>query len=287
MKVIDFNNIIIEFNKRLKKYNNVEYTKIIDEYKIYLKHSYKNRNNENYINTIISIEYILKFENLFIPVIKNSPIAYSLRNIKKKNIDYNIITTLGSGYYGKVYKVKIEEKIYALKETELKSNGFIETFANEINKLKIINKIKPKIAPKYYNSWINNNKGYILLEYINGGTLEEYVKKKKLLKKDYNELKKLINILHKHNFLHEDLHQGNILVEYKNKKKTRFYINDFGLTEKKSNVLKRNYETINDLQQSEKSYIKELLNNRTVVKMVNDLVMWDILKKNLLMLKNK
>jgi|SaaInlStandDraft_1057018.scaffolds.fasta_scaffold04559_7 serine/threonine protein kinase len=285
MKIIDFNNIINEFNKRLKKYNNVEYTKIIDEYKIYLKHRYKNRNNENYINTIISIEYILKFENLFIPIIKNSPIAYSLKNIKKKNIKYNIITTLGSGYFGKVYKVEIDEKIYALKETKLKSNEFIETFANEISKLKIINKIKPKIAPKYYNSWINNNKGYILLEYINCGTLEEYLKKKKLLKKDYNELKKLINILHKHNLFHKDLHEGNILVECKNKKKTRFYLNDFGLTEK--NILKRNYVTINDLQQTEKSYIKELLNNRTVVDMVNDLVVWDILKNNLLVLKNK
>lgn len=287
MKIIDFNNIIIEFNKQLKQYNNVEYTKIIDEYKTYLKYTYKNKNNKNYINTISSINFILSNENLFTPIIKNSPISYSLRNIKKEYINYNIITNLGSGFYGKVYKVEIDEKIYALKETELKKNYFIRTFLNEINKLKIINKIKPKIAPKYYKSWIDNNKGYILLEYINCGTLEEYLKKKKLSEKDSNELKNLINILHKHNLFHEDLHEGNILVECKNKKKTRFYLNDFGLTEKKKDVLDKDYDIINDLRQSEKSFIKESLNNISVINMVNNLVMDNILRKNLLVLSNK
>jgi hypothetical protein len=285
MKLIDFNKISKIYNKRIKYYDYIDYTKVIEEYKIYLKYRYKIRKNKNYINTLNSIYNILYHEKTFIPTIQKSPISYSLRNIKIDNIEYNIITELGSGYYGKVYKVEINDKIYALKETELVNNHYISTYLNEINKLKIINKIKPKIAPKYYKSWINNNKGYILLEYINCGTLYEYIKKNELSVKDYNELKRLINILHKYNLFHRDLHGGNILIECKNKKKIRFYLNDFGLSKKKTIILDDNYSIIKELNQTEKYFINNELNNITIIEMVKILVIDYIIKNNLIFLK--
>ena len=233
----------------------------------FIKYLYKIRKNKNYKNTVDTIYYILSFEDTFIPTIQNSPIYYSLRNIKIKNIEYKIITELGSGSYGKVYQVEIDDKIYALKETNFIREYLVNAYLNEINNLKIINKIKPKIAPTYYKSWINNNKGYILLEYINCGTLKDYIEKNKLSKKDYNELRKLINILHKNNLFHRDLHGGNILVECN--KKIRFYLNDFGLSEKKKNFLDDNYSFIKSIEEEP---INNRLNNTSIINMVQEVV---------------
>ena len=281
MKLIDFDKIRETYDKLIKNYNNIDYTIVIEEYKKHLKYLYKIRKNKNYKNTVNTIYYILGFEETFIPTIQNSPIYYSLRNIKIKDIEYKILTELGSGAFGKVYQVEIDNKIYALKETRLIKKHLTDAYLNEINNLKIINEIKPKIAPTYYNSWINNNNGYILLEYINCGTLKEYIKKNKLVKKDYNKLRRLINILHQNNLSHNDLHGDNILVECKNKK-IRFYLNDFGISKSKKIILDDNYSILKNIEEEP---IKDKLNNTPIIEMVKELVIYNIIKNNLIILQ--
>ena len=102
--------------------------------------------------------------------------------------------------------------------------------------------------------------------------------------KDYNELKKLIDILHKHNLLHYDLHGGNVLVECKNKKKIRFYLNDFGLTKKKNIILKYDYDIIKDIKEETiDDFIKNSLELVTTLDIVKELVVNDMVTNNLIL----
>ena len=294
MKYINFRKIIEIYNQRLKYYDYMEYKKVIEEYKIYLENYYKKRKNKNYVNTIDILSYLL-INKKFIPNINNDYIVYSLRTIKIKKVEYNIINELGSGAFGKVYKVEIYGITYALKECRIDKIHYSDVFLNEINTLKIVTKIKPKIAPTYYDSWINNNKGYILSEYINCGTLYEYLQKNELSSKDYNELKKLIDVLHKYNLLHEDLHGNNILIECKNDKKFRFYINDFGLTKKKNIVLndalEQDYRIIknenNINYKTLKKFINYKLNNTNTTEIVQVLAINYIIQNNAINLTAK
>ena len=94
MILIDFEKIILNYNKLIKKYDNVEYTNVLEEYKKYLKFRYKNKNNKNYNKTTNGIFSMLQVYNLHTPVIKNSPISYGLRNIKIKNIKVIIMVVV-------------------------------------------------------------------------------------------------------------------------------------------------------------------------------------------------
>ena len=99
------------------------------------------------------------------------------------------------------------------------------------------------------------------------------------MKNLYKILRRLIKILHKYNLFHLDLHSGNILVECKNKKKIRFYLNDFGLSKKKTILLDDNYSIIKDLKITEKEFIKNFINNTLILEMVKELVIYYIIKK--------
>ena len=289
MKVIDFSSIVKYINIYLKEYDNTEYTKVIEEYKKTLSTYYRYKNNENYTNTLNIIEEIIKNKDLYKPSIKNSLLSYRLKKFTKKNKKYNIIEELGEGFYGKVYKIEIDNKIYALKESLLVSknnNGFIihsshfiNIFINEIEKLKIINTIKPKIAPTYYDSWVYEGKGYILLEYINCGTLNEFTKKNTLTKKDNHKLKNLIKILHKYNLFHNDLHLDNILVECNKKREKKFYLNDFGLTQKKEDM-DFIYNDIDTSTFTKKQYIQYNMEKNNIDDIVLYLAITKTLQKN-------
>ena len=107
--------------------------------------------------------------------------------ISSKGIDpeqeFDLIELIGQGNYGRVYKVlhKKTSKIYAAKISNKGINNEIESFKKEINVLKQCN--SPYIV-HYYNSYIKNNKIWIILEYCDGGALLELIK---ILPKPLNE----------------------------------------------------------------------------------------------------
>lgn len=86
--------------------------------------------------------------------------------------------------------------------------------------------------------------------------------------------------MHKNNLFHRDLHDGNILVECN--KKIRFYLNDFGLSEKKKNFLDDNYSFIKSIEEEP---INNRLNNTSIINMVQELVIYNIIKNNLIVLQ--
>ena len=296
MTLINFDKIILDFNNYIKKYEKISYKKIINEYKIFLKKKYRLKNNKNYTNTFnLLINYINNNLDIKIPNLEDKPVAYCFRNINNKKIKYDIVNELGSGFFGSVSKVIIDDKIYALKKmsllrqhSDIDTEYFFKVYENELKYLKIINKIKPKIAPTYYKSWIDNNNLYILLEYINCGTLFNYMKNNKLSIKDKNYIKKIINILHKHKIIHYDLHADNILVECKNNKINKIYLNDFGLTKSLKDSKNIDYNRIDEnIVFSEKKIINNKLKYTTTKNIVIQLTIDYIINNNLLSIIKK
>jgi serine/threonine protein kinase len=189
------------------------------------------------------------------------------------------LKVLGEGSFGKVYKIKLEdeigdkkedEKYYALKVVSNKNydnddnEGIQVEFlreANVLNKIpqheNIIKLLQPGFLPL-------NDRPYLLLEYLNGGNLLEYLEsyvmrtynnnKQKpkqmstsliqppplirilnLVKKIMSQLLKGLNHLHQHRFIHRDLKPQNLLISTNNNNNddsdnfNKIVIADFGL----------------------------------------------------------
>ena len=95
---------------------------------------------------------------------------------------YTIIELIGKGGFGSVYKVKLGNLYFAMKEVALEENEIKklklvknkndENFINEIEILKELD--HPNII-KYYTSFFEKEKVYILMELIEGVNLAEYI----------------------------------------------------------------------------------------------------------------
>jgi serine/threonine protein kinase len=152
---------------------------------------------------------------------------------------YKVIKLLGKGGFGAVYLVgdnRFEHKYWALKEllnrfTKGEDRKSAEQmFSREAD---ILSHMSHPSIPGIADFFIENERFYVVMDYINGETLSEYIEKNELLPEDYimDLMLQLCNIL---NFLHgrkpnpvvfRDLKPKNIMIDNNNK----LYIIDFGL----------------------------------------------------------
>ena len=155
--------------------------------------SYGILNKINKYNIICNIDNIslgspilnLKNNKLIgINILNNKKILlkYVLNDFINSN-KYKIIKELGKGAFGKVNLVlnNLDNKYYALKEIIIKEEDNINTTKNEIN---ILSKFNCNNIIKYYDSYIDNNKFYILMEYCDGQNLKDFINEYR----DKNEL---------------------------------------------------------------------------------------------------
>ena len=148
---------------------------------------------------------------------------------------------LGEGAFGTTYKVKDGKHVRALKIQEINNtntakNSFKEVcdslrqIKNEVENLRYAGSIG--ISPKLYDDFIcidhlqSKIYSYILMDYIEGDMLGTWLENNSLTAKDKENLKSMLDKLHKKKILHQDLHSNNIMVS----KKGRFYIIDYGLS---------------------------------------------------------
>ena len=136
--------------------------------------------------------------------------------------DYIIKEIIGKGTYGTVYKVqeKNTNNIYALKQISLE--GLSPKEISEVNQeIKILSSIKSDFVVKYYNSFEEKNIINIIMEYCDGGDLNDFLKEKKNEGKKLDEdliwkifIKITIGLgdIHKKNILHRDLKTLNIFL---------------------------------------------------------------------------
>lgn len=161
--------------------------------------------------------------------------------------DITLLRSLGKGSYGEVYlslKQNVK-KLFATKKVKRKKadDEMTKYFKNEINILRILN--HPNIV-KLEEIKMDENNYYIVMEYINGGELSDYLKKYiEKYGKPFSEeivqylMKQIISALiyiHDLNIIHRDLKLENIMVDFDNEKdkeelnmmKAKIKIIDFG-----------------------------------------------------------
>ena len=137
--------------------------------------------------------------------------------------DYIIKQTLGKGTYGIVYKVqKINtNSIYVIKQIPL--SGLNQKERNEVEQeAKILHLINSNYVVKYYDSFKENDNLNIVMEYCDGGDLNDFLIEKKNLGKPLDEpliwkifIKIAIGLADIHNLkiLHRDLKTLNIFLK--------------------------------------------------------------------------
>jgi hypothetical protein len=162
-----------------------------------------------------------------------------------KNFGYSEIKEIGKGFYGTIYLSKKNSKKYAIRMQKFNYDygilvNFLESNINEYNKLKKLNKYA--FSPKAYeiififNEFTNELYSLIIMEHIQGITLQKYKDKKgKLDVQDKQKINDKITKLHKLGIYHSDLNFENIIAVKKGKNYDFIFI-DFVLAQSEKNM---------------------------------------------------
>ena len=153
-------------------------------------------------------------------------VQYSLEN-------YTFLKTIGEGTFGKVklalHKLTQEKvAIKILEKKKINSKKDLERIEKVIKYMKILN--HPNIV-KIYEIIEDENNFYIVMEYVPGGELFNYIVKNKRLTENeasffYSQIIHIIQEIHKHKICHRDLKPENLLLTQNKTIK----IIDFGLS---------------------------------------------------------
>ncbi|XP_075443096.1 serine/threonine-protein kinase Nek10 isoform X3 [Ascaphus truei] len=163
--------------------------------------------------------------------------------------NYAILDHLGSGAFGSVYKVRKRsgQNLFALKEINLHNPAFGKdkrdresSAENIVSELTIIREqlYHPNIV-RYYRTFLENDKLYIVMELIEGAPLGEHFNSLKEKKQQFTEeriwnvfiqLCLALRYLHKEKrIVHRDLSPNNIMLGERDK----VTVTDFGLAKQK------------------------------------------------------
>ncbi|MFZ5945663.1 MAG: serine/threonine-protein kinase [Bacillota bacterium] len=143
---------------------------------------------------------------------------------------YDNMGQIGSGNFGTVYKAynKLLDRIEAIKVI----NNVSQFDDEETLEAKVQHKLKHNNVTEIYDAFIRNGKLYILMEFLDGGSIQSILKKGKLSVKD--TIKYGIDVLygmqliHNSGYIHRDIKPSNILLD----KKRMAKLSDFGLISK-------------------------------------------------------
>lgn len=134
--------------------------------------------------------------------------------------EYQIISELGKGSFGIVYKVKRKSDgvVFVLKQINI--SQLPASMQHEaLNEVKILSALENRYIVKYYDSFIENNILSIIMEFCEGGDLNNYLKQ--LNGKLLNEpiiWKFLIQMclgleyIHQKKILHRDIKTANVFL---------------------------------------------------------------------------
>ena len=133
---------------------------------------------------------------------------------------YEILTNLGEGSYGKVYKVKLKNSdIYrAMKVIKIRYKYNTQETEKIKKEIQILRQLDHPNIIKVFEFYNTNQNFYIISELCNGGELfDKIVKLKKLNEKVaayvMKQILSAVQFCHKNQILHRDLKPENILIE--------------------------------------------------------------------------
>lgn len=185
--------------------------------------------------------------NISLPLISTFVLAFSFiyvyENIIKRKESkiishYELINLIGEGGMGKVYKaIDITNKnIVALKVLNPDLVTDVENRKRLTNEGQILSQFNNKNIVKVYEIGESKDNVFISMEFLQGGTLHEYVKKNHSL--SFEQIKKIsleicngLKAVHDKDIVHRDFKTNNIMLDENN----NIRIMDFGLS--KSSLL--------------------------------------------------
>ena len=159
-------------------------------------------------------------------------------NVGSKLSDFTIARNLGEGHFGSVKLVKsnLTNKLYAMKEiksSRYQSEKQRQTVEKEI---KLLENLHHPNVITYFNSFRENGNFYIIIEYINGGSLEDLLienieKQRRITEKKIwdllvQSLSGLLYLHEKRKIIHRDIKPDNLLLDSDG----RLKISDFGVS---------------------------------------------------------
>lgn len=172
--------------------------------------------NHKLINNIINLK-----------LNKNRSNTYTTHNnieLEKQELNISHFThtsiTLGEGYFGKVELVKHKQTsaLFALKILKKSKIKEKKNFEHLINEISILKSIDFPFILKIYNTFQDEERLYILTEYIEGGDLmkimsREKVFSEKLIKFVISQIVLVLEYLHSRGIIYRDIKPENILVD--------------------------------------------------------------------------
>ena len=163
-------------------------------------------------------------------------------NVGSKLSDFNIVRNLGEGHFGSVKLVtsKLTNKLYAMKEIKASRYKTDKQRKQVEKEIKLLENLHHPHVITYFNSFRENEDFYIVIEYINGGSLEDLLieniqKGKRISEKTIWDLlvQSLSGLLYLHTkrkIIHRDIKPDNLLLDSEGHLK----ISDFGVSAIKS-----------------------------------------------------
>lgn len=160
--------------------------------------------------------------------------------------NYKIISKLGKGSFGSVFKVRNlkNNEIRALKVIKKSSITYQDDDQKFLKEIEILITLDHPNIIKIYEYYTDELNYYLITDYISNGELSEYVTKTKVLSEKQtqyimNQLLCAVNYLHSNSIAHRDIKLENVLVEKvtetNNEKMLNIKLIDFGT----SNYIKK------------------------------------------------
>ena len=154
------------------------------------------------------------------------PLDVDSVKIGDKFDDFELFGKLGEGAFGSVYKVrsKINKKIYALKRANLKKlkEKGQKAYDLTIHETMFLAHISHPHIIKYYKHFVEGDYLYIIVEFVENGDIEGFIKAHKTFKKYIPEEElwsiflqsmKGLAYVHKMGIIHRDIKPANLLMD--------------------------------------------------------------------------
>eukprot|EP00798_Chlamydomonas_sp_ICE-L_P022983 gene22983-30171_t len=134
--------------------------------------------------------------------------------------DFKIQEKIGAGSYGIVYKVirKVDGMTYAMKAIDLQ--GMSRKEQEEcIRETRVLSSLDSNYIIKYYDSFLEQGKLYIITEYASNGNLHDFIKKQPdeldedLIWKLFLQILLGLNHMHSKKILHRDIKTLNVFLD--------------------------------------------------------------------------
>ena len=135
--------------------------------------------------------------------------------------DYILVEVIGSGQYGRVWRAEhlTTKEQYAIKSISIKQISAVDKLKEFVmSEIQCLELMQNKNIVKYYGKLQTPNNYYLIFEFCRGGTLEDIMKKEKMIEehKAVNMFLQILNAfteLQRLNIMHRDLKPSNVLLD--------------------------------------------------------------------------